>query len=79
MGQGGMCGVTMPATESPSQMPETAVGGSANGIAVEMQVRPIKAVLSTFHFPVYIYFKHFTLCSVIGGREKGKKKEKRAH
>lgn len=37
MGQGGMCGVTMPATESLSPLPETAVGGSTNGIAVEMQ------------------------------------------
>lgn len=39
MGQGGMCGVTMPGTESLPQMPESPVGGSANGIAVEMQVR----------------------------------------
>lgn len=38
MGQGGMCGVTMPGTDSLPQMPESA-GSSANGIAVEMQVR----------------------------------------
>lgn len=36
MGQGGMCGVTMPGTDSLPQMPESA-GSSANGIAVEMQ------------------------------------------
>lgn len=56
MGQGGMCGVTMPGTESLPPMPETADGGSINGIAVEMQVRPVKAISSVIGFIVfYVY------------------------
>ncbi|XP_045127790.1 optineurin-like isoform X3 [Portunus trituberculatus] len=37
MGQGGMCGVTTPSIESLPHMPQPPVGGSANGVAVEMQ------------------------------------------
>ncbi|XP_063867577.1 optineurin-like [Scylla paramamosain] len=37
MGLGGMCGVTAPGTESLPHMLQPPVGGSANGVAVEMQ------------------------------------------
>ena len=39
MGQGSMCGVTMPGTDSLPPMPQSPTSGPTNGIAVEMQVR----------------------------------------